>query len=158
MIKSKKLVLLLLFIPSLALMALTFYKWRLLNSGRVIELPISGYDPRDLLAGHYVVYQVNYGFEVRCDYEKLHMKKARKEAYVCLDSKQIIYDSPESSCQLFIKGECDYSRFKAGIERFYIPQEKAAELDRIVRKNHSKIKLSVLSDGTAMVKDIIFME
>jgi uncharacterized membrane-anchored protein len=158
MIKSNKLALLLLIIPSLVLLLLAFQKSQSLRAGKEVVLSISGYDPRDLLAGHYLVYTIDYGFDVRCEYERLHMKKSDKDAYICLDTKTLSFESPESSCKLFIKGKCDYGRFIAGIERYYIPQEKAQDLEKIVLKNKSKIKLSVLPNGTAMVKDILFVE
>lgn len=154
MIKSSKFAFLCLIVPSLILLTLTFYKSHLLSSGREIELPISGYDPRDLLAGHYLIYQVDYGVETSCYQDN----KGKDEAYVCLDNKTFHKGEVPSDCQLFIRGTCEYSRFKAGIERFYIPQDKASELEKIVLKNKSKIKLSVLPNGVAMVKDIIFVE
>jgi uncharacterized membrane-anchored protein len=54
-----------------------------------------------------------------------------------------------------IKGNCSGSQFKAGIERFYIPENQASKLDKDVRSKKGSIVLSVTPDGHAQIKDLL---
>ncbi len=61
-------------------------------------------------------------------------------------------------CDYYLKGTCQYSRFNAGIEKFFIPEERAEEMDRIVRQGKSKVRISVDTKGNAIVEDLILVE
>ena len=58
--KNNKLVALLLCIPVLALMAWTGYYVNYVATGQKVELPIKGFDPRNLLSGHYIRFQIDW--------------------------------------------------------------------------------------------------
>ena len=51
-----------------------------MNSGIEVRLPIMGYDPRDLLSGHYIQYQI--------DWENVNdlLEKYRKESMLFLEN------------------------------------------------------------------------
>lgn len=149
MMQSKKMLLIALLLPILVLIALTFYKRHLLTSGVEITLPISGYDPRDLLSGHYVIYTVDYGVPNLCN-----QAKDIRQAYICLENKTVSYTSPKY-CKIFIKGICNNGRFIAGIEKYYIPESAASHLDTEVRAKKAKIVISVKPNGQAQVKDLL---
>lgn len=119
--------------------------------GEEVTLSIEGYDPRDLLSGHYLTYRVIYGVNDVCNDNKY---RSKKEGFICLDSKKFSYNRPYN-CNLFIKGICKYKRFIAGIERFYIPQSAAVKLDRLVRDNKGKIVVSITKSGVAQVKKLL---
>ena len=148
MIKSRKVLLVTLIIPILALFGLTLSKISNHFMGREVELPIVGYDPRDLLSGHYLVYRVDYGVENLCATPDV------VPGFVCLDNRTFVQDRPDG-CSLFIKGTCKHLRFEAGIERFYIPEEKAAMLDQMVRGKHASIIVSITGQGHAQVKNLL---
>lgn len=151
MIKSKKALLILLFLPIFALILLAEYKKYLLFVGKEVTLPITGYDPRDLLSGHYLVYSVDYGVESICGtkpYEK------KKDGFICLSPKFFSTSSPEN-CEILIKGVCNYSRFEAGVERYYVPESEAKRLEELVQKNQASIVLSVSYSGEAQIKDLL---
>lgn len=148
MIKNKKILILVLAFPILCLIILTGYKKYILSFGQEVVLPISGYDPRDLLSGHYLIYNIEYGVENIC-YESNHA-----EAYICLEPKNFSYSRPEN-CQKLIRGNCSYSRFVAGIEKFYIPQEYAAKLENEVQSKSASIVLSITRDGSVQIKDLL---
>lgn len=149
MIKSRKWILIALIFPIVSLLALTGYKKYVLSFGKEVTLPITGFDPRDLLSGHYIIYSVQYGVEGICKdrYEE------KIDAYVCLDNKTFSYSN--EGCSLFIAGSCNYGTFNAGIERFYIPESRAQELDQIVRGGSGSIVISISSNGAAQVKDLL---
>ena len=151
MIKSKKGVLVALMIPIVALAFLVGYKKYILSVGKEVTLPIVGYDPRDLLSGYYLTYQINYGVEGICTPQT---KLQKKVGYICLDPKMFTYHWP-NKCHLMIKGVCDYSRFNAGIERYYVSKKDAKRLESLVRSNKASIVLSVLRNGETQVKDLL---
>lgn len=147
--QTKKMLLIALLFPILVLFALTLYKRHILTSGIEITLPISGYDPRDLLSGHYVIYTVEYGVPDIC-----YRAQDIQQGYVCLDNKSFSF-SPPSHCIHFIRGTCNYGRFIAGIEKYYIPESAAPHLDKEVRAKTASIVISVTPSGQAQVKDLL---
>lgn len=163
MIKSKNGILIALCTPILVLLILTFYKKYILTVGQPVTLQITGYDPRDLLSGHYLIYRVDYGVKYKCDYRRYSVnQKANKRlerlsnypAYMCLENKTFTRRFPHE-CGLLIKGRCERGQFKAGIERFYIPESDAPRLDKLVRAKKASIVLSVMRDGRAQIKDLL---
>lgn len=146
--KSRNLIIALLF-PILALVGFTAYKKHILTVGREVILPVSGYDPRDLLAGHYLIYQVDYGVENICP-----DKRSTKTAFICLENKTFSYYSPQS-CKILIRGVCDYGQFKAGIEKYYIPEAQSQELTKKIRNKQASIVIAVTPNGHAQVKDFL---
>ncbi len=150
MIQSKKLLIIFLLVPVIALATLTAYKKSIVTFGREVILPISGYDPRDLLSGHYLIYRVDYGIETVCD----HKFTPGEPAYLCLTPRMFSF-FPTHNCDLEIIGACNNSRFEAGIEKFYVPQEKALELEKLIQSKKAGIKIAVTPDGKAQVKDLL---
>jgi uncharacterized membrane-anchored protein len=151
MISNKKGLLIALIAPIIILAILTGYKKYILSIGKEVTLAISGYDPRDLLSGHYLIYTVEYGVENVCKASSYGLKKA---GYICLSPKSFSYDWP-SNCDLVIKGSCYLGRFNAGIERYYVPEEEAQRLEVLVRTKKASIVLSVPRNGKAQIKDLL---
>ncbi len=146
---SKNLIISALVFPVVALGIFTAFKKYKIEVGTKIVLPISGYDPRDLLSGHYLVYTVEYGATPDCD-----MGSQPEPSYYCIDAKRFYRFKP-STCSAIIRGRCQYNRFLADIEKFYIPEDKASELDKLVRGKEAAIEISVQFDGTAQVRDLL---
>ena len=124
--------------------------WHLYQRSQGVEmrLPIRGFDPRDLLAGHYLTYQVDYGLGSFCSLEE---NTQRQKHTICLEPLQSIADG---SCSLPLEGFCNQGNFSAGIERFYIPDQYAGKLDRAIRDQKGEIVIMV-KNGKAVVKDLI---
>jgi uncharacterized membrane-anchored protein len=149
--RSKAILIGALLFPIVALAILTGYKHYKVTVGLEVILPIEGYDPRDLLSGHYLTYRVNYGVKNVCRPKKPQNKTV---GYVCLEPKGFSYKKSKS-CQIVIKGTCTRTRFEAGIERFYIPEDQAQQLDKDVRSKKGSIVIAVMPDGTAQIKDLL---
>lgn len=150
MIYTKRALIFTLIFPIVALIILTGYKHYIISNGVEVTLPISGYDPRDLLSGHYLIYQVDYGVEGICS-----SKSLIQTGYVCLEPKMFSYNFPQD-CNKLITGICQYGgRFVAGIEKFYIPEGKAKFLEQQVLSKSASIVLSITSSGHAQVKDLL---
>lgn len=146
---SKNLILSALVFPVIALGIFTAYKKYKFEVGTKFIFPISGYDPRDLLSGYYLIYTVEYGATPDCD-----MRSRPEPSYYCIDSKRFSRAKP-ADCSKFIRGRCQYNRFLADIEKFYIPEDKAKELDKLVRGKEAAIEISVQYDGTAQLRDLL---
>lgn len=148
---NRKQVLLILLIPFVAMLLLSFWKSYRFNVGNTIELKVEGFDPRDLLRGHYVTYQVRYGVDNLCYNKNASFRAA---GFICFDTKQFSYQRFRS-CTNMLKGICQRGRFSAGIEKFYIPQEHATALDKHLREKRGSIQISLTADGKAMVKELL---
>jgi uncharacterized membrane-anchored protein len=160
MIQTRKVVLIALLIPIIGLLALTITKKIILSDGREFEFVIEGYDPRDLLAGHYLQFRVIYGTRGICENIQGEIESSRQvkhlDAYICLiPEKKFSFEKP-TTCDYFVSGVCEYNRFVAGLERFYIPQEKAYDLENKIRIHKASIIVSVLKNGKAQIKDLLF--
>lgn len=147
---DRKMVLLILIFPLLAMLSLTFYRAFRFYVGENIILPIEGYDPRDLLRGHYVTYRVKYGVENLCFNKSSRLRSA---GFVCLDNKSFSYNR-FPNCRKMIKGLCQAGTFTAGIEKFYIPEAHGKALDKMLRESRGSIELSLTSEGKAQIKQL----
>jgi uncharacterized membrane-anchored protein len=124
-------------------------------------IPISGYDPRDLLSGHYLTYRLDIKTEKGCS----KYEYADGTVYLCLEKPddgsvrgypvENITEPASDECAIVIKGKCRYNRFIAGVERFYIPEEHAEYLDAIIRKGKCSLKIKIDSKGNASIKDML---
>jgi uncharacterized membrane-anchored protein len=146
---------LLLLYPILVLGLVTAQQsWRQ-ASGVQLELPIQGYDPRDLISGHYLVYTIDYGIEKPCE-AAVPLPRADQTAV----NKAMANREPElklclrDSCSVWIRGRCEGTRFVAGIERFFIPEEHARQIETLIQGKPSSLVVSIGPDGRAAIVDL----
>ena len=163
--KTKSSLIIAFIFPILVLMGMAGINKYYIKISEERVFPISGYDPRDLLSGHYLVFSVDYG--MNCSSLKKKMKgKVKKEKYpikahLCLEPEKAIGLShkPNKECSLFIKGKCSYYRSNFSVKngnRYYIPEKHARKLEHLVRnsENEREVVLSITKKGHVMVKDI----
>ncbi|MDN3637351.1 GDYXXLXY domain-containing protein [Simiduia curdlanivorans] len=147
--KHKKILIAALVFPLLCLVFLAGSKAYVSSIGKEFTLPVTGFDPRDLLSGHYIVYQIAF------DIDDLCAENSEPEA-VCLVEGGDHYASHSAlACDYPLRGVCQYGRFQTGLERFYIPQSEAMRLDAAVRKGEGSIVLSVTPSGANVVKKLL---
>jgi len=140
--------------PIIILLCLLLYKQSIINTGQSVTLAIVGFDPRDLLSGHYLRYRIDYKSENTCQNVSGHTTQlCLKPQRYFLNNNDI--DSAQSRCDIYLKGVCQHGKFSAGIERFYIPEQYAAQLDTLVRDARGELKISVNSAGTAVIEDLL---
>ena len=127
---------------------LTFF----VSHGTLVQFGVTGYDPRDLLAGHYIRYNVDYGSDSLC------ANDLGKPRCVCLNTAtenglaKSDWAGPceaRPACELWLAGRCEYGRFLADIERYYIPEEYASELMRA--PEDSTVQVIVTDKGRGIV-------
>ena len=113
--------------------------------------PIAGYDPRDLLSGHYLQYRVDYTMPVECQMNATDwcvcIEDGTPYASVSREGR-----CGEISCDFTMKGRCDGLRFTAGIERYYFPEKFKDKL--AVVPPQSSVTISLSSSGQAVVKSM----
>jgi uncharacterized membrane-anchored protein len=148
-IQTKKALISVLLFPVLALAGITAYRAWVRSFGMEVTLPISGYDPRDLLSGHYLIYRIEYGVDGICP-----EMDQRRAGYVCLEPEKFSYGEP-ADCNKLISGFCTNSRFEAGIEKFFIPENKARYLERQIQSKAASVVLSLTASGNTQVKDLL---
>jgi len=130
------------------------------NIGRThgieVVLPVQGYDPRSLLAGHYVQYQIRYGSRHECS--------PPRKAVMCLNivlgdwKGRVLAEGQKPNneiCQAFIIGNCHYRQFTAGVEKFYIPEEHMYKIDNAISHGRAKIVLNINAHGHAAIKNML---
>lgn len=133
------------------------------NKGQRVHFLVEGYDPRDILSGHYLTYSVNYQNAGECSDTS---GAEERDVILCIQDKQKIprnmrfcepgQNDKSCACHLKIKGRCSYKTFTAGIEKYYIPESKAALLDQQIRKEGAIIEVSVTPQGRAYLMDLYF--
>lgn len=140
-------------LPIIALLLMTQFKRQHLQQGTLMTLAISGFDPRDLLSGHYLRYRIDYGVPLDCPQDEY------TEAWVCLKPKAHFYreesDLDTASCTTWVSGYCEAGEFLAGIERFYIPEAYAQSLERQIRDQQGKVVIAINTQGEALVKELL---
>lgn len=141
--------------PIVILLGLTMQKHILRQTGVKKIFPISGYDPRDLLSGHYLIYTIDYGVAGVCSYDPNNYQAGKTESHICIDTNTYATGPVSNGCQVAIRGECQAGRFVAGLERFYVPQEKALALERLIQSKKASIVVSIGGGGTAQVTDLL---
>lgn len=150
----------LLFIPVFILLGWVFVIQFDISSGVKMDLPIRGYDPRDILAGHYLSVEVDFdAFAQECKVEgkenaKLRWK--RRDAFFCAPLLKVFLEKP-LNCGAFIEGYCQNNAFHGNINRFYIPEKSSRILERAVlnQENNPMLRISVTENGKAYPLDLI---
>ncbi|EMJ53008.1 GDYXXLXY protein [Leptospira interrogans serovar Valbuzzi str. Duyster] len=144
--------------------------------GKELILPIKGYDPRDLLSGHYLQY--NIGFKTsegdavckRQKNEVLNQSNSDGKSCICYPHLGMIYENEglfvedcdegtlkdKSLCKVYLRGTCKYGRFEIANERFYVNEAKALEYEKRLRKEKVHIRLKVDSKGKAVTDSLIW--
>ncbi len=93
--------------------------------------------------------QIDYGVPGVCS-----SNSGQQTGYVCLAPRMFSY-SPPDGCSKLIRGVCKFSRFEAGIEKYYVSEDKAKHLEDQIRSKSASIVLSITRDGQAQVKDLL---
>lgn len=145
-------------LPIIALLCLLLYKQSIINTGQNINLDIVGFDPRDLLSGHYLRYTIDYRSRNQCTPSS---KISTQTVRLCLEPERYFIDNSvgnanwQQSCDIYLQGTCSNAGFIAGIERFYIPEEYAPQLDTLVRDARGALQIRVNSRGKAVIENLL---
>lgn len=135
---------------------------RNISQGQLVRIRAEGYDPRDLLAGHYINFTLNPGAVDPCK-EVTEYNNPDNERCVCLapDDGGIYHttywggrcEERPSNCSTYLIGSCRWHRFTAGIERYSIPERFAPVLQRV--PEHSSVIISINSGQAKVVQFLV---
>jgi uncharacterized membrane-anchored protein len=127
------------------------------SSAKEITLEVEGYDPRDLLSGHYLTYRVSYGEAV----SKAGDYARSSSECICFGAEPTVPakatwiggcdERDQNTCGIYLRGHTDWgSRFTADIERYYFPEQYASALQRV--PPNATIRVAVPSTGRGIVR------
>lgn len=144
--------------PGIYLLGWCLYLSATIAGGTIVQLPVEGYDPRDLLRGHYIRYRLSQG-SASCP-----TSDAPTYADYCActqpsyENRREIYwigacAAKPSGCDIYLRGECSSGRFTAGVEEYFIPEEFAPVLQTI--PPGSSIVLALDNSGKAHVVSLL---
>ena len=178
MIRKSTLLPLALALPVLGLAGSWALSHRQAQQGTDWEVPVAGYDPRDLLRGDYVIlrYEIS-SIPVRLVLNRpdgsftsregdifVRIKKDADGYWRAVSASLDEPSTPPGSDEIDIKGHVgagwslgdgaslspDY-----GIERFYVPEGEGRAIEQDMRVRPFGVKVAVAKDGTAQVKALM---
>lgn len=118
--------------PFAVLLCWILYHTFVVTHGASVELTIRGVDPRDLLSGHYLRYDIDYPRSF-CGFDDVN-----RRVCVCFSDPTTVpatvgwsgdcVDKPRE-CGAYLAGYCRSNQdFDTGLERFYFPEGDVAKL------------------------------
>ncbi len=123
-------------------------------SGEIIKVRAIGYDPRDLLSGHYLRFQLDLLEYGQCSGNAAPNSTSR---CVCFEREESsdrhrpmwagACDVRPGSCTVFLKGVCEYGRFRWGAEQYFIPEQLAPALQTVPPESSALIAVSKNGGG-----------
>jgi uncharacterized membrane-anchored protein len=133
--------------------------------GRSVMLKIRPVDPYNLLSGYYVT--LNYEIASPGSFPDSGETTGGNQIYAILErqtdgvwrpvslSKSYPANLPEN--RLAIRGRHSYWRIEYGIEEFFIPEDKRAEIEQGLRKNpdQARVEVKVDSKGNAALARLL---
>lgn len=133
-------------------------EWHLAHA-RTWVFAITGYDPRDILRGHYLQYRL-----VLNESEPLGpcLEEAGQECCLCLTetSPDLPPKVQRATCEL-ARQRCDgilQTRALKGLERYYIPEEGALELERQLQqaalRGEARLVVAIDAAGNPQVQTL----
>ncbi len=158
-------------LPVLALAAMVGEQERQLAGATMISVPIRGYDPRDLLSGHYLNAQFDWdwdrGPEPQGAYESVKggacVRPATPKPRLRFMAGWKPGDRVDADCKVVIAGRgwpgtparfipASLDTGSGGI-RFYVAEERARELEGFVRERPGALTadLAVRADGSVAI-------
>lgn len=147
----------------LSILAMLGYAYAPIYFGKKIVIDTSLYDPRDLFRGNYV--HLSYNFSTYYDDENLSESQNENRIYAVLKLDKddfykfdkLTYKKPDSG--VFIAGRIDsYGDAKYGIEAFFMPKQKAQQMEIDMRKFKARAVIYVMSNGKARISDLILIK
>lgn len=158
-----------LILPIIVLAGMTINATNQLHKGKAWQIKIEGYDPRDLLYGHYLTFTYDWNIENN----KTPPSMKIKESCLCLNTSDTGHINPTAtpvscrnpentgkSCQSVIKvikhGR-NYSMNRTGRnDRYFIPEMYAGDLDAALRTDEHEFRVELIAheDHSTSVGDL----
>lgn len=163
---KKKLKLISVLFPILVLSGLVAKTEFDIRTGFHFRVPIKGYDPRDLLRGQFLLFKYDWDFvpEKTKNFLVRHPHYQKEDVRLCVTEDFKVYPILEQDidqgCKARVVGSFvgdvnrgDY-QFDLGIEKFYLDENYAKELEGKLRLSEAEVELSVNTQGRAVLIDL----
>jgi hypothetical protein len=168
--KGAALVILALALPLVALAAMIGQQEWLRSKVTVLNVPVRGVDPRDLLRGHYLTAGFEWNWERLPQPEADGRMPAGALCVIAIDARRrprvrFVPDSDQATagdCRLvvpggmwgrdaFVPGTIDTT---SGSIRLFVPETRAGELERLIRERPGalSVDLAVRADGYVSIQ------
>lgn len=160
---SNRLTLVAVTIPFLGMLAVIGRGELASRNGDVWTIPIVGFDPRDPLHGQYLEYRYRFRWngENTCgpDLPGEDLGPAVVTGCcLCLDGGNGRIDPGVRQVQCDPSPECGallHTEPVRGVQRFFIPEDRAAELEQALRERPASLEIRVAGDGTPVVGELL---
>ncbi len=123
-----------------------------IRSGKEVTFAIKGFDPRDLLSGHYLRYAVEWGIETCAVTTGEATCNCLSDTVPAKATWSGACAGRPAGCDLFVAGRCEHGRFEAGLDRFFIPETWQGKLARVPA--NATLQAMVGTDGQVIVKSL----
>ena len=128
-----------------------------ISQGEEWKFEVQGYDPRDLLRGHYLRFNLRYNWV-----EGGSQCANANDCCLCLsDIGEITPTVKKTSCEV-AQNQCDgfiRSEFERSLNRYYIPENSAVQAEQILRdaraSNDAFLSVSINRQGKPLISDMI---
>lgn len=149
-------------VPVLGLLALVGRSEYATRHGLAWTIPIQGYDPRDLLHGHYLLYRYRFqwdGVDTCGDTGAIERAPAAG-CCLCLSSvgvsgydprvRQLHCDEAEKICDGSLRADS-----VLGPQQYFVPEDRALDLENALRQREAAIELAIDPQGNAAVRELL---
>lgn len=127
--------------------------------GQEVRLGIEGYDPRDLLSGHFLRFRLSLTRTLNCPVTDTTTREARSMC-ACLvpsasepplfEGKEVRHCSEvRETCAVFLQGTCQGPEFSSELDRYYIPEAYSEVLS--VLPGRASVSLMLDSAGRGVI-------
>lgn len=151
-------------IPVLGLVALVGRAEYAARHGPTWTIPIEGYDPRDLLRGRYLQYRFAFDWqgENTCGPDSESGLGRDPEPGCCLCLTRSTADGVDPPVRQTWCGEaedlCDGALRAEDVVpplRYYVPEERALELERALRDRDAALELRIDPEGRPAIRELL---
>jgi hypothetical protein len=156
-------------LPVLALAGLIGQQELLLANARILSVPLTGFDPRDLLRGHFIRAQLDWSWESAPSVEEYQTVDGALCVLADTLKPRVRFlagwkagDRTDADCRMIIAGHARAgSRFAPsgldngdGAIQFYVPETRASDLEELMRERPGSLTadLAVRADGGAAIR------
>ena len=147
-----------LFLGIIALDVVFFGGWIARNEyksrvGEEVLLPVRGYDPRDMLSGHFVRFRLVAEQQAAAFADPSQTGRVR----FCLEKDQ---DdrwkvTKQGTCKVSIAGDADRGSVRFAVERFYVDESRANEVLSFGEAKDTYVRARVDGDGNVQLLDLV---
>lgn len=166
-VQSKRTGIILMAFPLAVFLILVFMNTMAQNNGSSWHIKITGYDPRDILQGHYITYRYEWNYDEKAGAACTERGK-NSTCCLCVNESGTGHVNPkisrfdcardwrQQSCSAVIKSKNRYGRTIYPSTKYYIDQNYALKVEQLIReaKNDFYIDLSVTENGAAVIRDM----